>query len=304
MKPTRTLLAAIIFSISLASLCFAGNAATGTTVGDFLKLSGGVRAAGMGGAFVAVSDDNAAMFWNPAGLAQTSSREFSSTYTSWFQGVYLADVSMAAPVMKDTRAGLSFTYLNMGEIDETTLGHPGGTGRTFNPTDIIATLSASRRFVDGCYAGASVKILNENIADGNSSAGMAIDYGIIAATPYKGITFGAAVTNVGNLGGMDPLTSAVSAGLAWRLLPNNSLLLACDLDCPNDNYPSLHSGLEYFPVSFLCVRLGVNSVQEQNAGGNMACGLGLKLGEFSVDYAYAPYGDLGDVHRASISIRF
>ena len=35
----------------------------------------GVRAMGMGGAFVGVADDFTAMYWNPAGLAQMQRRE-------------------------------------------------------------------------------------------------------------------------------------------------------------------------------------------------------------------------------------
>src|SRR5215468_8588160 len=42
----------------------------GTFDGQFLKIGIGARAAGMGGAFVAVADDPSAVFWNPAGLAR------------------------------------------------------------------------------------------------------------------------------------------------------------------------------------------------------------------------------------------
>ncbi len=43
--------------------------------GAFMENGGGARALGMGGAFTAVADDPSATFWNPAGLAQTRSRE-------------------------------------------------------------------------------------------------------------------------------------------------------------------------------------------------------------------------------------
>ena len=42
----------------------------GTFDGQFLKIAVGARAAAMGGAFVAVSDDATALFWNAAGIAR------------------------------------------------------------------------------------------------------------------------------------------------------------------------------------------------------------------------------------------
>ena len=50
----------------------------------------GVRAMGMGGAFVGVADDFTAMYWNPAGLAQMQRREVA--------GVFLC--AIAAPTIR------------------------------------------------------------------------------------------------------------------------------------------------------------------------------------------------------------
>jgi long-subunit fatty acid transport protein len=42
----------------------------------------GARAAGMGNAFIAVSDDGTAASWNPAGLSQLRKPEFSVVYNT------------------------------------------------------------------------------------------------------------------------------------------------------------------------------------------------------------------------------
>ncbi|MCC6442883.1 MAG: hypothetical protein IT210_05425 [Armatimonadetes bacterium] len=42
----------------------------------------GVRALGMGGAFVSVADDASAVYWNPAGLVQLKGQELSYTYNT------------------------------------------------------------------------------------------------------------------------------------------------------------------------------------------------------------------------------
>lgn len=49
-------------------------AATDKYAGEFLRVGAGARAVGMGGAFIAVSNDATAGYWNPAGLSQLTRR--------------------------------------------------------------------------------------------------------------------------------------------------------------------------------------------------------------------------------------
>ena len=62
----------------------------GTFDGQFLKISVGARAAGMGNAFVAVADDASSVFWNAAGLAriEPDKSELSLNHANW-----IADMS-------------------------------------------------------------------------------------------------------------------------------------------------------------------------------------------------------------------
>jgi len=54
----------------LASLAAVANvAAAKKFAGDFMSVGGGARALGMGGAFVSLSNDVTALYWNVAGIA-------------------------------------------------------------------------------------------------------------------------------------------------------------------------------------------------------------------------------------------
>ena len=46
------------------------------------------------------------------------------------------------------------------------------------------------------------------------------------------------------------------------------------------------------------------SKTNQDIGEGITAGIGLKMGKTSIDYAYVPYGDLGDTHRISLGMRF
>lgn len=52
--------------------------------GSYLEIPVGIRAAGLGTAFVAVADDGSAFHWNPAGSSLTKGKLISTEYTSLF----------------------------------------------------------------------------------------------------------------------------------------------------------------------------------------------------------------------------
>jgi len=302
MRILRDYFILMVTACLIALPCYPSTDRTGTSAADYLKLCGGVRAAGMGEAFVAVADDSSAIYWNPAGMALFRSNEISSMYTSWFQGISLTNVSGVGWILGN-RVGLSVTYLDMGVIEETTMAQPAGTGRKFTPNDTIVTFSHARKMLPGISVGASLKVINDTI-DRSTVAGCALDCGVIFRTPVKGLNAGLVVKNLGSLGADNPLPFSTRMGMAYYFYNNKSLLLACDINIPNDDLVTLHTGVEFSVTDFLYLRFGINSRNEEMAGGNLSAGLGFSWDGLGIDYAYAPYGDLGEVHRASISIRF
>lgn len=292
---------ALIISLT-ASPVFAYGDLTGTTSANFLKIIGSVRAAGMGNTFVAVADDVSAVFWNPAGLMQMRKSEISSMYTSWLADVSIANVSGAFPLGRKARWGFSLSYVNIGQMEETTVAEPAGTGRYFTPNDYMLTFSYSQKVFSPLLAGFSISAINETI-DKSSVAGWTMDAGLLYRTPVKSLTAGLAIKNMGSLGEENILPTSGRVGLAYRPL-GKFLTFACDLDIPTDNVGSVHAGIEYFPIEILALRVGGSTLSEDNAGGNMGGGIGLRWNDFGIDYAYAPYGDLGQVQRVSINLCF
>ncbi len=70
-------------------------------------------------------------------------------------------------------------------------------------------------------------------------------------------------------------------------------------------------GVEYKPLEMLAVRTGWSLSAKDtadNAGGGfvdaMGFGMGTKYNQFSLDYAWKPYADLGNTHRISLGMDF
>jgi hypothetical protein len=73
----------------LAAVVFVATAATATAQDSLNRPGSGARAAGMGNAFIAVSDDGTAASWNPAGLSQLRKPELSLVHSASWQNQFL-----------------------------------------------------------------------------------------------------------------------------------------------------------------------------------------------------------------------
>jgi long-subunit fatty acid transport protein len=79
-------------AVALGLLLACGSAAHAQIGLSLNRAGSGARAAGMGDAFIAVSDDGTAASWNPAGLAQLRQPEFSLVYVVSEHGLDLSGV--------------------------------------------------------------------------------------------------------------------------------------------------------------------------------------------------------------------
>ena len=67
--------------------------------GEFLEIGIGGRPLGMGGAFVAMADDHSAFYWNPAGVGNIQTIQFSGMYLPLFEDLAaLHNIGFALPI--------------------------------------------------------------------------------------------------------------------------------------------------------------------------------------------------------------
>ena len=321
----------IVFS---PALLMAGFPKVGTTAAPFLKIGVGARAIALGGNFTALANDVTALYWNPAGITHLSSAAFSATHTNWFAGITHDAVQLAAPLGENAALGVDFIYLSSGDIEQTTFEEQDGNGIYYNVTDLALGLTYSRRLTDRFSVGIKAKYIRQTIFNEEATT-VAFDFGTIYQTDFYGLRIG---MNMANFGGSmtmtgddllvlnnDPVTGdpvethlkteswplpiVFRLGLAIdlmggteTLLPSeyHRLTLAVDGVHPNDNNETVGAGLEYMWNDFLALRLGYQhnrDVQDFSFGG----GLQFRLSgiRFTVDYAYAAFGDLDTVQRFS-----
>jgi hypothetical protein len=310
MKSRGKIILALSFALASAPACLS---AAESSAAQFLKLGFGARALGMGEAFVSIADDASALHYNPAGLAPGEGPEKKSALFS--HAWHIQDMGVSQAALLSRPWGFGLTYFSAGEMEGYTDGPtPTSTG-DFTARDIA--LSAGRGFKIGAFrAGIAVKYVSQKIKDSSAHAAAA-DLGLIYQGVNSRVKYGAKVKFHEDAFPL-PLTLRAGASIALKGAP---VVLAAQADLPNDSGAALRLGGEYSATESLRLRLGYKTVSSSDrdavlgtemGGSNSGvssmfgffAGIGLYMGDFSLDYALSPYGELGSAHRVSIGMKF
>ena len=276
----------------------------GTTGAAFLKIGVGARPTALGGAYTAISDDANSMYWNPAGLSRINGTQLSLMHNKWVQDINYEFVGVA--VGDSGTAGFAFglTFLWMGDIAVTTFNDRLGTsGRTFTARDLSFVFAYGHQINDYVSMGGTLKRIRSTIDDISANA-TAFDLGLLVSLPIQGVTLGATVQNLGNrlkfVQDSDRLPLVYKIGAAYSY--QNRLTLAVDLAKPIDNRFRVNAGGEFVLMKTLALRGGYNSSNDLDNG--FTGGAGVRIRTISIDYAFVPFGVLGNTHRVSAMFQF
>ncbi len=297
----------ILMMCSLIGTAFASSK-VGTSGAQFLKVGVGGRATAMGGVYTGVADDVSAIYWNPGGLGGLKSKEVIYTYNKWFQDITHHFVGGAVPTPVGV-FGLGVTMLGMDDLEKRTADVADAEG-TFKAQDMAIAVAYGKAITESLMVGGSVKMLSSKIDD-ESASGVAVDLGALMKTGVQGLNVGFAVTNLGGkykfIDEGDPLPMTIKLGAGYKIL-NDALTLAADVIYPNDNDVLFGTGVEY-ALKFgdggaLALRTGYKTGVDTGGLSGLGAGIGISYQMFGFDFAWTPYGDLGDAMRGSLSLKF
>lgn len=308
MKTIRS--AALIFSCCLL-WCAQSFGGPGTTACQFLKINPSARAAGMAGVSAAQENDIFSVYANPSGLARLAVPAFTATYMRYFADINYGYLSYAAPLKHAGAVGFSYTYLLIDDIDKRAVDETRQ--GSFNAQDTALTAAYGKKdaapsVLENLDLGAAVKLISSRI-DQTIATTAAVD---LAASyrPVENVTTALAVQNISY--GIrfrevtDPLPLNVKAGVSWRI--NNAVTVGSDIDkyvLDNKGYAAV--GTEYWPVKQLALRAGYRFGYHTESLGSLVglgLGFGVRIWSVGLDYAFVPFGDLGDTHRISFVVSF
>jgi hypothetical protein len=339
-KIISLLIIGILYTLSFADI-FGGLTKTGTTAAQFLKIQVGARAIGMGGAFSAISNDATSMYWNPAGLANIGNNgSVTFVHTNWLADTQYNFASVAIRAGNIGTFGISFTALSMPDMKVRTEFEPEGTGEYFSAVDLGMGLSYARRLTDLFCIGFTAKYIYQKIWHMTAST-VAFDIGLIFRTDFDWLVLGINMSNFGpklQYMGKDifvnydftrdewgdnenifanlqtdkwdlPLLFRFGLGIEVLKQELNQIVVTLEARHPNDNTESVSFGAEYGFRQRFFLRAGYQAFFEQDSEKGLTAGAGFiyylsKSASLKLDYAFADWGKLTNVHHFSIGIDF
>ena len=170
-----------IIIIAISSLGLGQNSRMGSASStQLLVVPSAKHLSGGGAAATATGMD--ATFWNPAGLAMSensidaifSNRQYFADIDNSFFGV--------ATDIGEYKMGVTVRSFNMGDINETTVFYPDGTGQVFTPNFSILGGTIAKKLSDNTSVGMNVNYIREGFGRVTAS-GTAFDLGV----QYKGL---------------------------------------------------------------------------------------------------------------------
>ncbi|MDA8132527.1 MAG: PorV/PorQ family protein [Elusimicrobia bacterium] len=302
----------VLSLLSAAENCAAASS-EGTSGGQFLRVGVSARAAALGDSGAALSGVQG-IFYNPAGLTGVSGTELYFSQVNWILDASYSNLAFAKPA-GDGVYGAAVSYLSTPPTDKyDKLGNK--LSDTYSSADMAVTAGYSRRLGDRTALGVNLKYISSKL-DTESASAVAADAGIIyAAIPAK-LNLGLVVQNAGTKlsyrSSGDPLPLTVKAGGQYRLNLGNDRNIKKDMTFFADLNDMKDAGLYgSLGVDFLTAyaqggAFSVRAGYRTNGGGTgagVSAGLGLDMGSYVIDYAYAPMGDLGNTHRFSLTYKF
>lgn len=274
----------------------------GTAGGLFLRLADPPRTAAMGGAEAANSEGVFAAWGNPAGTIRQAAREVGFARIQSFADISVNMIGYSQPVTDRDVLVLSYTGADFGAIEGRDItGRPTGNVRT---GDDAAGLTWGHRFGESLSVGATVRYLASRLGRHRATAWTG-DLGVHWRTPVRGLSLGGSAENLfGDLTFVrekSRLPRTFRIGAAQSLFEDR-VLLAADLVKGVDTDWEFAGGVEARVVRYLFLRAGGTTARDE--GEAWTLGIGLRFRRFALDYAFLPFGDLGDQHRASLRAEF
>ncbi len=279
-------------------------ASVGTDSAAFLKINAGARAAAMGGAFTAISDDASSIFYNPAGPNLMESDELFFSHNQWIEELNTEHISYVYPASEKLTYFAGFSTMFSPEMNSYDTG--GNKTGTFNAVDRMIGVGVSL-IEKGTKMGCFLKVITQEAYDEKGMA-YAGDLGIIET--YKNFRFGLAAQNLGTKMKIYEeefdLPVIYRGGAAYRFM--DRYWFAGDIIKMGKADTAFALGAEgEFDLSQAgkaYLRLGYNSGRSKNTGSGVSAGLGFSASKFNLDYAFAPFGDLGAAHRITLALKF
>lgn len=290
--------------IAFASGGATGQQGPGTSGADYVRRPVGSKSIGMGEVKSALQGDPFNWLANPATAGLMDGTGLGVLHSEWIVDTNYENISLHHRFLDELIFMGSFTYEYRPDIQ----GYDefGIETKKLKNNSYQAVAGIGYSPFGNLSLGANIKYFRETL-DEWSAGGVAFDLGALYRFAPSGIAIGFSAQHIGPDIAFDaieePLPMTIRFGLSHAFVISEEtarFLYAADLVKPRFEAIHLNAGCELEILGTVAVRAGYCG-EEFRQGNGLTLGGGLKMGAgLTLDYAYTPYGDLGNFHRISL----
>lgn len=300
---------------------------------NFLLVSISPKASAMGEAFYAVGNSSEAIFYNPAGIANSNNTvDISLNYTQWIADIKYLAGSATYNLNNYGVVGFHILTVDYGEIIGTSLIDPSqqalypdgyiDNGKLNNVGAYSIGLSYAKRISTQFTIGGNIRIAGQNLGENyfingvtkkNNATKLVFDAGVLYNTGYKDFRFGMAIRNFSSnikreeIDEQLPLVFTLGTAInLWKFVdesnPNNELTLAVDFAHFNNYSERVNLGLEYKFMNMISLRAGYQTNRDI-ASWSAGIGLNTEIAGnlVEINYSYSHISVFNNVNRISLN---
>jgi tetratricopeptide (TPR) repeat protein len=271
--------------------------------GAFLNFASSARSLGIGHAYTAVADDAAAAYWNAAGLSQITRKDLVTLYSALEEQTNYGFFSYAQPSIDYGTFGLSVVNLRSGGFErrEAITGNAVG---NYEMSETAFLFSHGIRTSGKLAMGSTVKVVRQEI-DAHSDMGYGLDLSSLYPLTSR-MKVGLVVSNLVApslklQSEKERYPREVRAGV--QFMPRNSWMVSTDFVKTENRSMKINLGTEWALNSLVALRAGLTDTE-------ITAGLGVQMGDWSLDYAMGHYqsgpaeSGFGASHRFGVHFKF
>jgi TolB-like protein len=255
----------------------------------------------MGEAFTAVADDASAVLGNPGGLGRIAHLDAVAQYETGGDGISRNVGAVALPAGPGV-VGLGVAAFSAGSYDERDAN--GVLAGSKTAMDIAGTLGYGFAHPESLGLPGWTGVAVEFVSQGMGGSTVAGSLGSVLPLG-GGLDLGLALQHLGAKAAGFGLPSSFSAGLACAFAGTVRVAGEARIGLA-DKVNDVGAGAEWAPIPRVALRAGYRRpLSDQGWQGltGLTAGVGLRLGNLVLDYAFQPYGELATSHIVSLSWR-
>ena len=309
------LLMVLVMCLVLGSSVVFGKAVTGVAI---VNQSIGVRQLGMAEVATGLSDDAAAMHYNPAGMATIRNIELNAMYHQNILDTRSEALNLVYPLNrglllgKEASIGIGVLTYQGGDI-EVILGREVGEVFEVDSREVLKAESDYQiglcyseeigKRAGNTYAGVMVKWMQSKLVEKHTASAFGIDLGVLHKV--GGFGLGIALQNIGTemkfdeVGDSLPLTIRLGGSYERKLGKIVKMAVGIDgVKAKNDDM-RCNIGGEFW----IADTVGIRSGCKVNSEDKVSIGVSLRYKWVQLDYGYKMMDVFNDTHQAAITLR-